>query len=128
MALIVALLALAVAGCGGGEVDADEVPGAPPAIVLPSDDDLGGGSSNASADSGTAQEDADANADGTADEDAAADTGTTTTPPEDTSGGTTAPEPTATAVPDAPTTDTPPETGSAPEQFEDFCEQNAGAC
>ena len=54
-------------------------------------------------------------------------TGTVTPPADDTSGGTTAPE--ATPVPDyTATNDTPPEAGSAPEQFEDFCEQNAGAC
>ena len=36
--------------------------------------------------------------------------------------------PEATAAPDTATQDTAPEPGSPPEQFEDFCEQNAGAC
>jgi hypothetical protein len=71
------------------------------------------------------------------------DDGTTTTPPADesgdvgvppepaaavpdgdTSGGVAAPE----AAPDGPGNDTPPPPGSEPEQFEDFCAQNPGAC
>ncbi len=129
LALAFAVLALLAAGCGAGDVPADEVPGAPPALIVPSDSELGASGSNADAST-----DADADADATADEDAAAtdetaepDTGAAVPEAtEDTSGGTAAP--TAEAAPEDTTTEEPPAAGSAPEQFESFCEQNAGAC
>jgi hypothetical protein len=116
------------AACGGGEVSSDEVPGDPPALTVPSDDDIGSGGSadNASADAddttgGTDDPEATATPDSTT-----GDAGTVTPPAtDDTSGGTTVPE---TAPEDSATTDTPPPAGSDAEQFEDFCEQNAGAC
>jgi hypothetical protein len=125
MVLIGAVLALAAAGCGGGEVAADEVPGSPPALTVPSDNDIGGGSNNASGNSGSGS------SNDSGDEETDGETGTaeptaTPTPEPDASGGATAPE--ATAAPDTAANDTPPEAGSPPEQFEDFCEQNAGAC
>jgi hypothetical protein len=49
---------------------------------------------------------------------------TETTPPSD-DGGTTAPEET---MPDAPENDTPPPEDSPAERFEDFCNENPGAC
>ena len=55
-ALLVAFAALVVAGCGGGEVDADEVPGAAPALSVPSDSDIGSGDS-ASSDSNSSTDD-----------------------------------------------------------------------
>jgi hypothetical protein len=124
LALIGAVLALAAVGCGGGEVAADEVPGSPPALTVPSDNDIGGGSSNSSSNSGSGS-------DASGDEEADGETGTaeptpTPTVEPDASGGATVPE--ATAEPDTAANDTPPEAGSPPEQFEDFCEQNAGAC
>jgi hypothetical protein len=129
LALTFAVLALLAAGCGAGEVPADEVPGPPAALIVPSDSELGAAGSNADAS-------ADAGADAGAGEDAAAaddtadtDTSGTAAPtaPEDTSGGTTAP--TTEAAPEDTTTDEqPPAAGSPPEQFESFCEQNAGAC
>jgi len=122
LALTFAIVALAAAGCGGGEVSAEEVPGAPPALVVPTDSALGsGGASSSDGSTGT---------DGT---DSGADTGTadsgTTTTPEDTSGGTAAPETDNAPAPEDTTTEPEqPPAGSAPEQFESFCEQNAGAC
>jgi hypothetical protein len=136
MALLLAVLAIAAAGCGGSEVAADEVPGAPPALTVPTDEDLGGGGNadNASSDDGNASGD-DADADANADADSGADGTTddtatpeaTAEPPatDDTTGGTTTPE--TTAPEDTATNDTPP-AGSEAEQFESFCEQNAGAC
>ena len=121
-ALLVAVLAFA-AGCGGSEVASDEVPGAPAALTLPSDGELGG--SNA-ADNAASDGNGSSNADsGTADS-GTADATPTPTPPADTSGGAVAPE--ATTAPDTATNDTPPAAGSPPQQFEDFCAQNAGAC
>jgi hypothetical protein len=46
--LAIAAVALTVAGCGGSEVESDEVPGDPPALTSPSDSELGSG-----ADTGT---------------------------------------------------------------------------
>jgi len=121
LALTFAIVALAAVGCGGGEVSAEEVPGAPPALVVPTDSALGsGGASSSDGSTGTDN--------GT---DSGADTGTadTTTTPEDTSGGTAAPETDSAPAPEDTTTEPEqPPAGSAPEQFESFCEQNAGAC
>jgi hypothetical protein len=124
LALAPAVLALAAAGCGGSEVTAHEVPGPPPALTVPTDGELA---------SGAADADADADPDATAEPDA--DAGTTEPDagvvPEDSSGGAVAPETEeAPAVPEETTApeETPPPAGSAPEQFESFCEQNAGAC
>ena len=127
LALLLAVLALAAAGCGGSQVPADEVPGSPVALTVPSDSDLGAagssadGSADASADDST---DPDATAGET---DGAAADGTAEPAPAAPSGGTAAPEPQA--VPEDTTgAAEPPPAGSAPEQFESFCEQNAGAC
>jgi len=124
LALTFAVLALLAAGCGADEIPADEVPGPPPALIVPSDSELGAAGSNADASTdATAEEDA------AATDDATEDTTGTVAPavPEDTSGGTAAP--TAEAAPEDTTTEEqPPAAGSAPEQFESFCEQNAGAC
>jgi len=127
MALIfAAVLAIAATGCGGSEIAADEVPGSPPALTVPSDDDLGGGGANAAEDGAGANADEDApDAESTADAETA-DPNAAVPQADDTSGGTTAPE--ATAAPDTSTNDTVPEPDSPPAQFEDFCEQNAGAC
>jgi hypothetical protein len=97
----VALVAVALAGCGGD--DEDE-----PAITVP-----------------------DLTVPGrTATEEEAAPTVTTpptppVTPPTDTSGGTPAPP---AEQPDSPENDVPPPPGSPAERFERFCEANPGAC
>jgi hypothetical protein len=118
------VLALAAAGCGSDDSLAPEVPGPPADVVLPqatvaptSDDE---NSDSADQDSSTDEGTTD---DTTTPDDTGAtgDTGTTT---PDTSGGTTAPE----AEADSPTNDTPPPADSEAQQFEDFCDQNPGAC
>jgi hypothetical protein len=114
IALLLAVLAL-TAGCGAGEISPDEVPGPPPALTVTSDTELG-----AADDAATATDETAADAD-TAEEPAAADADAAA-PAED------AVVPEATAAPEeAPVTEEPAP-GSPPEQFEDFCEQNAGAC
>jgi hypothetical protein len=126
------LLALAAAGCGGGDELAPEVPGAPADVVIPESADAP--TSAASQDDAAAGDTGDATTDdaGTTDDTTTApdeaapatgDTGTTTTP-DASGGGTAAPETQA----DGPTNDTPPPEGSNAEQFEDFCAQNPGAC
>jgi hypothetical protein len=59
-------------------------------------------------------------------------TGTETTPPvtETTPPATTeaAPEPQPETVPDSPANDTPPPADSPAERFEEFCNENPGAC
>jgi hypothetical protein len=113
-ASLLTAITLAAAGCGGGEVAAGEVPGSPPALTVRSDSELGAATA--------------ASADENGDDAASADA-TATAEPEATvaPSGTTAPE--ATAAPeDAAATEEQPPAGSAPEQFESFCEQNAGAC
>jgi len=113
--LTLTALVLAVAGCGGGQVDAGEVPGSPPALTVRSDSELGA-ATNSSADQNSADS-------GSADASATPEPETTVAP-----SGTTEPQATATPEDAAAGQDEPPPAGSAPEQFETFCEQNAGAC
>jgi hypothetical protein len=120
--LAIAAVALAVAGCGGSEVSADEVPGDPPALTSPSDNEIGTGS-----DTGTGTED-DATIDPEATEDpAATDESVVPVVPEE--------DPAAAAVPEEPvpapedTTAEPVAPEEAPpDQLDSFCEQNVGAC
>jgi hypothetical protein len=127
MALLLAVVPIVATGCGGSEVSADEVPGPPPALTVPSDTELGGGGGGGDGNSDSSNSDDTSNSDDAASGDATATpTPEATTPPADTSGGTTAPE-TDTAPDDTATNDTPP-AGAEAEQFESFCEQNAGAC
>jgi hypothetical protein len=126
---IIAVLAFAAAGCGGSEVDADEVPGNPPALTVPTDSELESGGSDADAET-------DESTDETTDPDAAAEdpAGTGAVEPAvpeeqaDTSGGAAAPEEQAAAPEDTTADPAQPPADSPPEQFESFCEQNAGAC
>ena len=129
--LLVALLGLA--GCGGSEIAADEVPGSPPTLSLPPDEEPAAAEdSGSNADSDSSSTEKDTGADTGATDDAATDTGST--------GGTTAaPDTAATAAPEeAPATGGTEPEATAPEstggaggdeqQFEDFCNQNPGAC
>ena len=129
----VALAAFA-AGCGGSELDYEEVPGPPVEVSIPSETVESGGSAGADADAtptptataepgSTTAPDDQSGATGTA---PSTDTGTATagTGTSDTdSGGATAP-----AEEDSATNDTAPPAGSEAQQFEDFCAQNPGAC
>ena len=120
-AVLAVSLALGVGGCGGSEVEYQEVPGDPAEITLP---DRTPAATDDEAE--TTEEGADAEATPTATATPADATGTTT------DGTTTdAPATTEEATPapaDGETTDEPPAPGSDAERFEDFCEQNAGAC
>jgi hypothetical protein len=130
--VLVALTALAAVGCGGSQVSADEVPGPPPALTVPSDPALGGcnstttssgtttGDSSTSSNTG-ASTDTSTPADTSAD---AATGATSTDTSTDTSTGTTD---TTTTQPGTTTTEPAP-SSSESQQFEDFCAQNAGAC
>jgi hypothetical protein len=128
LALVLAVPALAAAGCGAGQIAADEVPGGPPILTVPSDTALGAAGSKAdasssSSSSSSSEESADSS---TSSDGGTADSGTTST---GTPTATTTPAPTATAAPEDTTGGSaPPPAGSSPEQFENFCEQNAGAC
>jgi hypothetical protein len=119
--LAIAAVALAAAGCGGGEVSADEVPGSPPPLTVPSDSEL------SAPDTGT---DEDATTDPDAAEDpAATDESAAPAVPTDPETGGTVPEEPQAAVPDDTTTEEPAAPEEAPtEQFDSFCEQNVGAC
>jgi hypothetical protein len=70
LALLVAVVALG--GCGGSEIDADEVPGATPTLTVPSDSELNSGSTS-DEDAASTDEDAATTEDAAA-EDTTADT------------------------------------------------------
>jgi hypothetical protein len=124
--LIAVLLAFAVAGCGGDDALAPQVPG-PPADVTVPDAGVSPSGEAAEEDAATTDESTDEGADATATPEAAPEgTGDTGTAEPDASGGTAAPaEPQAD---DGPANDTAPPEGSNAQQFEDFCAQNPGAC
>ncbi len=127
-------MAAGAAGCGGSELDYQEVPGPPVEVAIPSETVEAGASG-----------DADADADATPTPTATAEPGSTTAPSDQSgatdaapstgtdpassgtsdtdSGGATAP-----AQEDSATNDTAPPAGSEAQQFEDFCAQNPGAC
>lgn len=126
-ALLAAGLLAVVAGCGGDETLAPQVPGPPADVTVPDEGvpepgatDEAGDTSGDTTDDATTP-DAEATAEPTAPE-GTGDTGTTTEP--DASGGASAPAP----AEDGPDNDTPPPEGSNAQQFEDFCAQNPGAC
>jgi hypothetical protein len=117
-------LALLAAGCGGDDSAVEEVPGAPPVLSVPHQK----GAADVSAD----DEDATPTPTPTASGDAEAtptpaDTGSTGTTGETgtNTGATATPAP---ATQDSPATDQAPAEGSPPEKFEQFCQENAGAC
>jgi hypothetical protein len=105
-ALLLALLALVAAGCGGDDEpakDSAEEIDAPP-LTVPG---------------GDAPELQETTPTGTG-------TAPSTTPADPGTGGTAPPgsEP----APDGPGNDTPAEPGTPPAEFEEFCDQNPGAC
>jgi cell division septation protein DedD len=118
LAVPIAMLTLALAGCGGATVTVEEVPGDPPQLTIPGD---GAALAPAATASPTATPTATVDANTAAvtptpDAGAAA----TPTPEGTTGGGTTAPD---TGAP-APT----PSPGSSDDEFEAFCAENPGAC
>jgi hypothetical protein len=114
--LAVPIIALAlVAGCGGGsQVTVQEAPGEPVELTVP-----GGGEALAPTATPTPTPTE-------APADTAAATATPAAPAEDPS--TQAPEGTEGGGAAAPDTGEPPPPGSDPEQYEEFCAQNPGAC
>jgi hypothetical protein len=117
--VLVAGLAPVAAGCGSSEVAAEEVPGPPPELTIPRER----GAADPLADTGNA-----------ADQTANGDATPTPTPTPAGSGSATAPAGTGTTAPpatpqaDGPGNDQAPAAGTAPDKFEEFCKQNAGAC
>ena len=131
--LLLIVLAALLAGCGGNQIAADEVPVEPPTLTIPSDENAAPGATSADADDQQEDEDADADADATATATAepgtttggttGGTTGATTGAAAGTTGGGTSAEPTATAAP-------PEDTGgaAADEGLDQFCADNPGAC
>jgi hypothetical protein len=126
---IIAAGLLALAGCGGGDSLAPEVPGPPADVVLPestvapaADEDADATDEDSTTDEGTTDEGT--TDEGTTPEDTGATGDTGAAAPDTSGGGTAAPD----AEADSPTNDTPPPEDSEAEQFEDFCAQNPGAC
>src|SRR5215208_110845 len=137
--LCTAALAVGAAGCGGSEIDYQEVPGPPVDVPIPSGSGSAGGSAASDDASSTptptptaepgattapSDQSGATGADPAASTDSGAATGTggTGTAGND-SGGATAP-----ATDDSASNDTAPPAGSDAEQFEAFCAQNPGAC
>ena len=106
IALVLSLFALGIAGCGGDD-DSDATTTIPTVPLS-----VPGGEPSTLGDDAT---------------DTTVDTVPDAVTPAPTP--TPAPAPTPTPVtPDSPTNDTPPPAGSEAEQFENFCDQNPGAC
>ena len=129
LTIVAVSLALGAAGCGGSEVEYQEVPGDPAEITLPdrtpaADATASGTEEDASAEEATPTATATpSDATGTSTDGATTDGATT----EEPATAEATPTPAAAAA-DGETTDEPPVPGSDAERFEDFCAQNAGAC
>jgi hypothetical protein len=117
--LLVAGLAPVAAGCGSSSAASEEVPGDPPVLTIPREK----GADDPLADTGNAA-DQTANGDATPTPTSTPDSGAGTTGTTD--GGTQAPA-TAPST-DGPGNDQAPAAGTAPDKFEEFCQQNEGAC
>src|SRR5215210_4575618 len=124
-ALLLSLLGLAVAapGCGSDASAVEEVPGPPPTLSVPHQ-------------KGAADVSADEDATPTATPTAAGGADATPTPAGSGNSGATGAAGTNTgaaatpapAAQDSPASDQQPAAGSPPEKFEQFCQENAGAC
>ena len=120
-AVVAVLLALTIAGCGGSQVEYQEVPGDPAEITLPD--------RTPAADTEADETEDDAAVDEATPEPTATPAGETGAATDGTTGDEAAAvEATPAPAEDEPETDEPPVPGSDAERFEDFCEQNAGAC
>jgi hypothetical protein len=137
--LLLVVLAALLAGCGGNQIAADEVPVDPPVLTIPTDEDAAPGAATADADAdenATDEETTDEDADADADAAATAEPGTGGAAPTaepGTGGGTTGGGTTggAQAQPTAAPTQAPPaDTGGAQadEGLDQFCADNPGAC
>ena len=116
-------LALAAPGCGGDDA-VEEVPGSPPVLTVPHQKGAADVSEDSEGATPTPTPTATTDAEATP---TPADTGSTGA-----TGGTgtnTGAEATpAPATQDSPAADQAPAAGSPPEKFEQFCQENAGAC
>jgi hypothetical protein len=126
--------ALAVAGCGGQKVTADEVPGAPVALQIPEvtkgGSDILAGKSSSSTSTTTSQSsqdsaDADAEATPTATPAAGGNTGTSPTTQSGSTGGTTG---TTQQQTQQQGNGTSGQSQGGGNTFDDFCKNNPGAC
>jgi hypothetical protein len=118
LAVPIAMLTLALAGCGGATVTVQEVPGDPAQLTVPGD---GAALAPDVTPSPTATPTATVDAN-TAEATATPAAGAAATPtPQSTTGG-------ETPAPDAATPDQPPPAGSNADEFEAFCAENPGAC
>lgn len=143
--------AIGLSACGGETVAAEPVRSAPPELTVPGGADAAAdlASPRATPDAtSTPDENADSSDSSTPSDSSSgsssSDTGSSgstgdagTTSPDTTNSGTTAPSDGATGGTQAPSQDTqpdsaqddsPPPAGSGAEQFEQFCQQNPGAC
>ena len=127
--IILVLFALTAAGCGGESVEAEEVAGPPVTLELPKG---GGEPADTAASSSDEDEDADADSTATPTPTAAATTGAGTTGGG--GGAAATPAPTQAAPQtggtqaEQPAAPNPGNTGGTEAQFDDFCQQNPGAC
>ncbi|HEY1275459.1 MAG TPA: hypothetical protein VGF25_11130 [Thermoleophilaceae bacterium] len=108
LTLLLALLAVAgAAGCGADDEPSAERPPDAPELTVPRTE------TTELEETPTAEEPT---------------TTTETVPPPATTEEEPAPPATTTSPPDTPTSDTPPPPDSPAERFEDFCNENPGAC
>jgi len=120
--LLPALIAAALAGCGGDGED-NSTPAQKPPLTVPGESTESSGSASTESTDSTE-----------ASPGGSGDSGSTTGPmdqPNPGNGGVPAPDnnPPADQPPeDSPSNDTPPEPGSPADRFEQFCAQNPGAC
>jgi hypothetical protein len=127
-ALVLALTALALPACGGdSESASDTTEAQPPDLTVPSttgEGDASGDSTSTDDDSGTTGEDPSTaeQAPGEGDGSGSDDPSTAEQAPGEGDGNS------ADDVPDSATNDTPPESGSAAERFEQYCAENPDSC
>jgi hypothetical protein len=128
--LAVLVAALAVAGCGGQKVAADEVPGAPVALQVPevskggSDALAGNSSSSSSSSSQSSQDSGDATATATPTPTASGQSSTNGTTQSGSTGGTSGTTQQQTQQGNG----TNGQSQGSGNTFDDFCKNNPGAC
>jgi hypothetical protein len=126
----VLVAALAIAGCGGSKVTADEVPGAPVALQIPEvskggSDALAGNSSSSSSSSQSSQDSGNADATPTPTPTASGQTGTSGTTQNGSTGGTSGTTQQQTQQGNGTNGQSQ---GGGGNTFDDFCKNNPGAC
>ena len=123
--LVLSLLSIVIAGCGGGEVEYEQVTAKPPVIPIPD----GSATGDLSAGEDAGGEDANAEKTPTPTPTATGGTGATAAPPAATAAP---PTDTGGAAPEEeqPAQEQPEDTGGAQadDQFDPFCADNPGAC